>query len=63
MLPDVLATAGAGGPRVEGDCDDYDEGYGVGAVASTTSGAQVPRTPSPRSRASRRSRRRHPVLI
>ena len=27
MLPDVLATAGAGGPRVEGDCD---EGWGGG---------------------------------
>jgi hypothetical protein len=27
MLPDVLATAGVGGPPVDGD---YDEGYGGG---------------------------------
>src|SRR5271157_3327392 len=51
--PDMLAMAGAGGPLVEGDYDDYGEGYGVMAAASTTSGGQVARAlrlaPRPRS--------------
>jgi hypothetical protein len=33
MPKDLLANASAGGPPVEGDYDDYDESYGVMAVA------------------------------